>query len=303
VFEKYAEGWDASKRHGTASLAKAIGGVALAVAISDRLITLDDTAAEYIPAWRNDPSKSKITIRQLGSHTSGLDDAESGDTPHEALPGWKGDFWKRGSPRNDPFTIARDLTPLEFDPGTKMLYSNPGIAMMNYAVTAALKNAPEKDIRTLLRERVMRPIGVSDQEWLVGYGTTFAVDGLPLVATWGGGSFTPRAVARVGRLMLREGDWEGTRLIDRRAIRDVTHDAGTPGSCGMGWWANADGAHLHLPSDAFFGSGAGNQVVLVIPSLGLIAVRNGAALDPLRERDATYATYLFGPLVGAITKR
>jgi CubicO group peptidase (beta-lactamase class C family) len=304
VFEKYAEGWDASKSHGTASMAKAlVGGVSLAVAISDGLITLDDPAAKYITPWKNDRRKSKITIRQLGSHTSGLDDAESADMPHEALTGWQGDFWKRASPPKDPFTIARDMTPLLLDPGAKMLYSNPGIAMLGYATTGSLKNAPQKDIRTLLRDRIMRPIGVADDEWSIGYGTTFVVNGLPLVATWGGGSFTPRAVARVARLMLREGDWEGRRLIDPGAVRAVTHDAGTPGSCGIGWWANADGAHRHLTPDAFFGSGAGNQVVLVVPSLALIAVRNGAAIDARLERDQTYDTYLFGPLVGAITER
>jgi CubicO group peptidase (beta-lactamase class C family) len=304
VFEKYAEGWDASRRHGTASMAKAlVGGVALALAIGDGRMTLEDKAAAYIPAWRNDPRKSRITIRQLGSHTSGLDDAKSGDVPHEALPGWKGAFWKRADPPGDPFTIARDVAPLRFEPGTEMLYSNPGIGMMGYAITAALEDAPQKDIRTLLRDRVMRPIGVPDEEWSVGYGTTYVVDGLPLVATWGGGSYTPRAVARVARLMLRGGDWEGTRLIDEGAVHRVTQDAGTPGSCGMGWWANADGAHPKLPSDAFFGSGAGHQVALVVPSLGLIAVRNGEALDTRLEKNQVLNTYLFDPLVDAITGR
>jgi CubicO group peptidase (beta-lactamase class C family) len=304
VSERYADGWDASKRHGTASMAKAlVGGVALALAVGDGRMTLDDRAEAYIPAWKDDPIKSRITVRQLGSHTSGLDDAKSGDVPHEVLPGWKGAFWRRAGPPGDPFTIARDVTPLRFEPGTEMLYSNLGIGMIGYVVTAALKDAPRKDIRTLLRDRVMRPIGVPDEEWSVGYGTTYVVDGLPLVATWGGGSYTPRAVARVARLMLRGGDWDGTRLIDESAVRQVTRDAGTPGSCGMGWWANADGAHPRLPADAFFGSGAGHQVVLVVPSLGLIAVRNGESLDTRLGKDEALDTYLFNPLVDAITGR
>ena len=40
----------------------------------------------------------------------------------------------------------------------------------------------------MLRDRVMRPIGVADEDWSVGYGKTFQVDGLPVVAGWGGGS-------------------------------------------------------------------------------------------------------------------
>src|SRR3954468_702354 len=74
VYEWYAAGWSADKPHGTASLAKAlVGGMSLVVAISDGAITADDVASKYIPAWRDDPLKSKITVRQLATHTSGIE--------------------------------------------------------------------------------------------------------------------------------------------------------------------------------------------------------------------------------------
>jgi Raf kinase inhibitor-like YbhB/YbcL family protein len=105
VCEWYAEGNDSAKPQGTASLAKAIvGGLSLGVALSDGRIALDDLAVKYVPEWKGDPKKSKITIRQLGSHTSGLEDAEDRGVPHERLTGWKGDFWKRLPPPNGPFT-------------------------------------------------------------------------------------------------------------------------------------------------------------------------------------------------------
>src|SRR5439155_6204774 len=134
----------------------------------------------------------------------------------------------------DPFTIARDRPPVLFEPGTKLQYSNTGIGMLTYAVTAA----QGKDVRTLLRDRVMRPIGVPDAEWSVGYGTTVTVDGLPLVAAWGGGSYTARAAARVGRLVLRGGDSDGARVLSRNAVRQVAGTAGLPGNCGIGWATN-----------------------------------------------------------------
>jgi CubicO group peptidase (beta-lactamase class C family) len=309
VFEWYADGHSASQPHSTASMAKAIvGGLSLAVALSDGRIALDDKAAKYVPQWKGDPRKSRITIRQLGSHTSGLADSTQAGIPHEKLPGWMGDFWKRRDPPNDPFTIARDRTPLLFDPGQKLQYSNPGIAMLTYAVTAALTGAPEKDVRTLLRDRVMRPIGVPDAEWSAGYGKTFTVDGLPLVAAWGGGTYTARAVARVSRLLLREGDWEGKRLLSREAVRQVTRAAGTPGHGGMGWWSNNGGTYPTLPRDAFWGHGAGDQTVLVVPSLKLIVVRNGGAMalvtgnDPKKYHDPL-CKLLFEPLLGAVRDR
>src|SRR5882672_9243557 len=212
IYEWYAEGHSASAKHYTASMAKAIvAGVSVGVALTDGRLALDDPASKFILQWKNDPRKSKITLRQLGSHTSGLEDAEGGATPHEKLTGWKGDFWKRLNPPNDPFTIARDRVTAIYEPGAKLQYSNPGIAMLTYCVTAAINGGASKDIRALLAARAMRPIGVSDEEWSAGYNRTFTIDGLPLVASWGGASFTARALARIGRLILRRGDWDGRR--------------------------------------------------------------------------------------------
>ncbi len=314
VYEWYAPGHAAQKPHGTASLAKAIvAGLSLGVALTDGKITLDDPAAKYIPQWKGDPRKSKITIRQLGAHTSGLEDAEADNLPHDKLTGWKGDFWKRFDVPNDPFTISRDRTPLLFDPGAKFQYSNLGIGLLTYCVTAAIKDGEHRDSRALLRDRVMRPIGVPDAEWACGYGKTFTVDGLPLVGSWGGGNYTARAAARIGRLVLRDGDWDSKRILSKEAIRQITTDAGLPGNCGMGWWTNAAGRYPYLPKDAVWGAGAGDQVLLVIPSLQLIAVRNGETLAPppaevnAKKLDvfAQYhdprAKILFEPLLDALT--
>jgi len=308
VAEWYAPGFSAITPHGTASMAKAVvGGVSLAAALTDGRIELESKAAKFIPQWQDDPRKSRITIRQLGSHTSGLADAEADGLPHEKLSGWAGDFWKRLDPPQDAFTIARDRTPMCFEPGEKFQYSNPGIAMLVYALSAALKDAPEKDLRTLLRERVMRPIGVPDAEWSVGYRKTYLVDGLPLVAAWGGGDYTARAAARVGRLMLRQGNWEGKQLLSPEAVRLVTADAGTPGNCGIGWWSNNEGVCAKVPKDAFWGSGAGHQVVLVVPSLKLIAVRNGETLAAVPPEPAQFHSplyhFLLEPLLEAVMDR
>jgi CubicO group peptidase (beta-lactamase class C family) len=234
--------------------------------------------------------------------------------------GWEGDFWRwRGGTQPAPhnaFTLSRDVAPVLFTPGSDFHYSNPGIALLTHCVTAAIKGTPHADVRTLLRERVMRPIGVADDEWTCGYGKTEVVDGLPLVANWGGGNYAPRAVARIGRLVLRKGDWDGTRLLSEQSVKDITSDAGFPGHCGMGWWTAVGGRYPKLPNDAVYGAGAGDQLLLVIPSLNLIMVRNGAAiappkpstdkkgkLDVLVEHHDPRAKLLFEPLVEAVTQR
>lgn len=49
---------------------------------------------------------------------------------------------------------------------------------------------------------------------------------------------------------------------------------------GLGWWVNSDRVLGRLPADAFMGAGAGNQLLVVIPSLDLIAVRFGEIIMP-----------------------
>jgi CubicO group peptidase (beta-lactamase class C family) len=313
VYEWYAPDFGPRKRHYTASLAKAlVGGMSLMLALNDGRIAVDDPAWKYVPVWKDHPEKSKITIRHLATHSSGIEDANQEGVPHERLPGWMGAFWKRDP---DPFSIARDQAPVIFTPGSDYAYSNPGMAMLAYAVTASLKGAPQSDILSLLRERIMSPIGVPDEEWSIGYGKGYEVDGLKLYANWGGGSYTARAVARVGRLMLRKGDWEGEQLVPPEWVEKMVTYAGTPlpdrptgnpqpGS-GLGWWTNFDGVWPSVPKDAFAGAGAGNQILLVIPSLDMIVVRNGATLGEEAKGEGFWGgleKYLFNPLMDSITQ-
>lgn len=328
AYEWYGPGYGPLRRHYTASLAKAlVGGMSLLLAAGDGRIDVDDLACTYIPAWRDDPLKSQITIRHLATHSSGIEDAElsardraqalaEGWTPsdqHMSLPGWKGAFWRR---EPDPFSIAVHGAPVIFHPGTDYAYSNPGMAALAYAVTASLKGSPQPDIRALLKERIMDPIGVCEEEWSIGYGRSYEVDGLSLYANWGGGECTPRAVARVGRLMLQGGNWQGKQLLDPDWVKRAVSYAGTPlpgrpagepqpGS-GLCWWSNFDGMWPCLPRDAFVGAGAGHQVLLVVPCRNLIVVRNGELLaDPSESLGfwGALEKHLFAPLMDAFAAR
>jgi len=309
IYEWYSSDYGPATLHYTASLAKAlVGGTSLMIALNDGLIAVDDPAWKYVPSWKDHPEKSKITIRHLATHSSDIEDAEEDGLSHDQLTGWKGAFWKQDP---DPFSIAKDQAPIIFTPGTKYAYSNPGMAMLAYAVTASIKS----DIRSLLKERIMKPIGVPDDEWSISYGRTYELDGLKLCAIWGGGSYTARAVARVGRFMLRKGNWEGKQLVAPEWIEKVISYAGTPipdrssgnpaPASGLGWWTNFDGVWKSVPQDAFAGAGAGNQILLVIPSLDMIVVRNGSTLGNTSRGEGFWGgleKYLFNPLMEALNE-
>jgi CubicO group peptidase (beta-lactamase class C family) len=307
VYEQYGPGFTRDTPHYTASLAKAlVGGLSLMLALDDGRLTPDDLACRYVPAWQGDPLKSRITLRQLATHYSGIEDAEEAGLSHEELKGWKGAFWKRVP---NPFRTARDDAPVTLPPGTAFQYSNPGMAILGYCVTAALRDAPQTDIRALLGERLMGPMGVPDSEWRIGYGAAYELDGLKLYAPWGGGSYSANATARIGRLLLHGGLWDRDRLVGERAVALAIADAGMPTPdrsrdrqprSGLCWWLNSDGLFRSVPRDLFAGAGAGQQLLAVIPSLDLIIVRNGGDMG----REGFWEgieRYVLDPVVAAVT--
>jgi CubicO group peptidase (beta-lactamase class C family) len=335
ICEAFAKGWsDSLVTSGTASLAKAlISGMSLNAAIADGYIAADAAACLYIPAWKKSDVKSKITIRQLDTHTSGLDDSEGTDEEmakliaqkkdrHMDLSGWKGQFWRKDP---DPFTLSRDSAKVLFKPGTGSNYSNPGIAMLNYAVTSSLQNSPYKDLATYLDQRVFSRIGIKKGTYSLGYKTSYKVDGLNLIAGWGGAAFTADAVARIGRLVLKKGNWQGEQVIDSAVMKQALTIDGTTNSinlnalaipdrsdklgedpapvAALGWFINSKGSFKSLPRDAFWGAGAGEQILLVIPSLNIIVVRMGETMN----KNTTGESYwkfiennLFNPVVDAV---
>jgi CubicO group peptidase (beta-lactamase class C family) len=309
VLEWYAPGWNAERPHGTASMAKAlVGGMSLALAMNDGVIAPGDLASKYIPSWASDPLRSKITIRHLATHTSGISDAEQDGLPHDQLPGWKGAFWKRIP---DPFSIALREAPVLFEPGTKYQYSNPGMAALAYAITAAVHGA---DIRTMLKERFLDPLGVPEGEWSIGYGRAYELDGLKLYANWGGATFSARAAARIGELMMLQGQWHGRELIRRNVVKQILTDQKLPRphrsvtdpapASGLAWYTNADGVWPAAPRDTFVGAGAQHQVIVVVPSLDLIVVRNGDALGDVHPGFwGPVYDVLVKPLMNAVSVR
>ena len=333
IYDWYANGWeDSSRNHYTASMAKAIvGGLSLLVALDEGWVSADMPVCNLVPEWKSHPQKSKITIRQLATHTSGLDDAEvnsevqallreKGIDTHKQLPGWKGQFWRHDP---DPFTVSRDSTTVLFTPGSGFNYSNPGIAMLSYAVTASLAKSKHTDIRSLLWERIYGPVGIDRKQLSTGYGKDFQVNGLSLVPSWGGGSSSAEAAARLARLMLKNGNWNGQQLVSATQVKEVLTYANTavPGNqpamvsdssslrysdnpypaSTMGWYSNFDKVWKYVPQDAFAAAGAGHQLILVVPSQNLIVIRFGDDLSGQRDDgfwlDAEH--YLFNPIMDA----
>ena len=187
---------------------------------------------------------------------------------------------------------------------------------MAYAIAASLQKAPQPDIGTLLDERIMKPLEVPACAWSISYGEVYHRDDMKIHLLEGGGSYTVRATARIGQLMLDRGMWDGQQLVDAGWVdRGVSHTdqptielrSGYP-QAALGWWTNSVGAWPTLPDDAFLGAGADHQVLLVIPSLDLVVVRFGGRLGAAQEFNSRafwndLSQYVLDPLMETIDER
>jgi D-alanyl-D-alanine carboxypeptidase len=153
-----------------ASVAKAFSGaVALSLAAHDAL-SLSDSVGKWLPdlprAW------SKVTLRELLSHTSGIPDFSKTEAFREAL---LKSLLKAPPPKA---LLSYAGTRLKFRPGSKYQYSNSDSIVVGLMVEAATGRSYEDE----LRERVFGPFGLKHTSLPSGAGVPaplmhgFAVD-------------------------------------------------------------------------------------------------------------------------------
>jgi CubicO group peptidase (beta-lactamase class C family) len=229
----------------------AVGTTLLGLAVDAGLVRLDDRARRHYPALGGEKKENaatgwldRITVRQLATMTAGFDD---------------------GRP---PLLV--------YPPGTKGIYSNDTSNMLAELLTIRFG----EDLRAVLKRKVMAPLGVRDAEWAWRDNQFRAktVNGLPSREFAAGLTITHRALARVGYLYLREGNWKGKQLLSREFVRTATRPTDLPAPFpfyALYWGSNARGTFAGLPKDAFWALGLGDSFVLVCPNLDVVAVRLG----------------------------
>jgi CubicO group peptidase (beta-lactamase class C family) len=283
---------DTKKLYPMKSTTKSIGTIALGLALKDGLLDLKDPIAKHYPIFKMQAMAnhtknwlSKITFFHLATHTAGFD-----------KPG--------------------GITPLLFEPGTAWAYSDSGPNWIADCLTYLYR----QDLQELLFKRVFSHMGIkkSDLIWRDNrYREKFS-DGIPRREFGSGVIANVDAMAKIGMLFLRNGDWNGKNLIpknyvnklrkpdpyisklpvknDKKSVRrNASHHYG------LLWWNNGDGTIQRLPSDAFWAHGLYDSFILVIPSLDVVAVRAGKSFEGDRSPDA-YRVYepFFVPLADAV---
>ena len=117
-------------------------------------LTIDDPVSRYYPAAP--PSWSKITIKQLLTHTSGIPD-------YPELAGFDGHEERFAHTPEQLIQSVRDK-PLQFEPGAQFAYDNTGYVLLGYIV----EKLSGQSYAQYLQTHVFGPLGMRNTGYDVG---------------------------------------------------------------------------------------------------------------------------------------
>lgn len=242
------------------SMSKSIVSMAAMRAMTLGRLSPDDRVGALLP--QADLAHGAITVRQLLTMTSGL---------HWNLLGDYGNVF-------NPDGVHGALL-LKFDdvPGTKYTYHQAAITLL----TAVIEKSVGEPFQQFIQRELFGPIGIERNRWY------WATDNQGATRGFYGLQMPALDYARLGQLMLREGSWNGNRLIDKWWIKQARTPTATNKGYGWLFWPthhtpgelNSD----PKPADAYRMSGLFDQSVVIIPSLDTVYVRMGAPSSNLLQ--------------------
>ncbi len=243
--------YDGRTPHDLASVTKTVTSVLTGIAVSRKLIQLDQPLLPLFPKERPakaDAQKQKITVGDLLRMESGLD---CGYAPGEL----ELEQMKRSS---NWVQFALSL-PMKYDPGTHSSYCSPGYHLLGSAIGAAAGVSEAEFAEKYLFD----PLGIRGVVW--------AADPQARSHGWGDSHLFPQDVAKIGYLYLHGGNWDGQQIVpaDWVAMSTAAPTGVRGDHGGMGYeWNVTNGPN----GRQYGGTGRGGQSLIVWPDLDLIVV-------------------------------
>ena len=204
-----AEGWwaphTAERQRLLYSLSKSFTSTALAFAVDEGLVDLDDTVLQHFPEYADevvDPRSRSLTLRHLVSMASGHDR----------------EMWTEAVARDREEPVRGFLLmPPEATPGTLFAYSQP----CTYTVAAVIQRVAGQRLSEYLGPRLLEPLGIDPVAWF----------SMPPGREQGFSGLFARTedVAKLGQLYLQRGRWDEQQLIPESYVAPATYrEVATP---------------------------------------------------------------------------
>jgi CubicO group peptidase (beta-lactamase class C family) len=255
VYEKYRDGISADSILPSFSMSKSFTSTIIGQLVDSHQLSLDARAP--IPEW-SDPRDNRrmITLRNLLNMSSGLKFSEIyNESTSDVI---KMIF----SDDAAAYAIAR---PIDVAPGSQFHYST-GDTMVLSRIIADTANVSGDSYLAYLHEHLLDPLGMDPVDV-----------GIDAAGNWQSGWFTnmsTRNFMKLGLLYMRDGQWDGQRIVSPEWVDFVRTPSPTYSGYGGQFWHNGDGS--------FDMVGFAGQNVHIVPALDLIvAVNNGGSADQM----------------------
>ncbi len=267
---------DLSRVDMTFSVTKSYLSTVVGLAYDDKLIqNLDGKVADYV--W-DDTFKGEHNGQITWAHLL----TQSSD--------WYGSLfgmydWADRPPREGGVDEWRNRT--LNTPGTFFKYNDVRVNLLAYSALQVWR----KSLPSVLKERIMDPIGASTTWRWYGYDKSFVnVDGEMIQSVSGGGHngggmfINTYDQARFGLLFLRNGNWAGKQLVSKKWIEMARTSSSANAAYGYMWWLNKGNAKWEGVSEKiYYASGFGGNFIVVDEEHDLLIVTRWLEPSKLSE--------------------
>ena len=214
VLEKYRDDDDPMRPIMAMSASKSIASLAIGLLIADGKLQETTTMGALFPEWKALGTKANITVRQLLTHTSGLDPSRADFKSNETIRA---------------HALAAKLV---YAPGTRFQYDNGAVDFLA-VVAGRVAGMPFDEF---VQKRIFAPLDITTATWMKdSEGTARAAGEL---------SIRPVDLAKIGQMMLDGGKWNGVQVVSPDWVkRSIEPGQSFDSACGLLWWREGDFAH------------------------------------------------------------
>ncbi len=276
LYEKYFNDTERDTMLTSFSTAKSFTSALIGIAIDEGYInSADDPITDYLPELaERDPNFKNITIRHLLMMAGGLDYQEFRPTVFNS-----DDILTTYYPNQRK--AALEFTQIADAPGQYFLYNKYHPQLLGLI----LERTTGRSITDYLQEKIWNPLGME-------FGGSWSLDSQASGFEKMEAGLNSRAIdfAKLGRLYLENGNWNGEQVISSEWIADSTqvdpsthHEEYYPDEFGQTIFGRLEGYYKYMWYGFFRAEGAYDfaaegdhgQFIYVSPQKNLIIVRNG----------------------------